>query len=302
MVDYAVFESWLGAPYVWWKPGDAVVDVDEPFWTHDGPLPSPEELRRKGCNCAGFLNLVRRSVGLSGIGGTGEWWAAVEPEPFDASKTYPVGTLYLANYVSPTDQGHLMLQGPNGVLHSIPDGGLVCQKVPDWEWFGMSAQVPPEKWIVPLLPGEASMLDYTFLYALEGGIYGDPQAPWFNSESPYWTRDLPLVHPDIVKTTGCNNAGLGNLARRSVGLCAIGRMSSWWGAYSLFGELYNPGTLYPMGTLLLRAYRGEDDPGHLGILTPRGVLHSTPEHGVVLEPETDLWEMAVLPQDWLTSS
>ena len=300
-MDYTLIDSWIGSPYVWWKPGDSLSNVNEPFWTRDGPLPSPEDIRVKGCNCAGFLNLVLRTIGRRPLGGTGDWWNAFDREPFDPKKTYPVGTLYLSPYVSPTDQGHVALQGPNGVLHSIPGGGLVCQEVPDWEWFDISAQVPPEKWIVPPQPTSPHMLDYTFLYALEGAPYGTSNVHWFNAEAPFWTSDLPLLHPDVIREAGCNNAGVGNLARRSAGLCAIGRMPSWWGAYALFGEIYDEDALYPMGTLFLRAYRGEDDPGHLGILTPRGVLHSTPETGVILEPEGAEWEMIVLPEHWLTS-
>lgn len=299
-MDYELFHSWIGTPYEGWKPGDTIFDRNEPYWTRDGPLPSPAELYEKKCNCVGFLNLVRRSQGLPAIGGTVEWWYAFEREPFDSTVVYPVGTLFLAPYVDPDDDGHVAIQGPKGLLHSIRKGGLVCQEFPDWSWF--SAQVPPEKWIAA--PGEGGyyMLDYAFLYALEGTPYGGDQGPWFNVRAPYWTSGLPLLHPDIIREQGCNNAGVGNLARRSAGLCAIGRMSSWWGAYALSGELYKPGTIYPMGTLFLQAYRGEDDTGHLGILTPRGVLHSTPERGVVFEPETNLWELAVLPRDWLTTS
>ncbi len=302
-MNFSLYESWIGTPYVWWKPGDRVFDVKEPFWTRDGPLPSPEELRAKGCNCAGFLNLVRRSVGMPAVGGTTDWWNAVEKEPFDPNETYPVGTLFLASYVSPDDQGHLMLQGPNGVLHSIPSLGLVCQKVPDWEWWGICAQVPPQKWIAVSLRLSPHMLDYTFLYALEGARYGNPASAWFNVESPYWTSDLPLLPPEVLQERGCNNAGLGNLARRSAGLSALGSMSSWWGAYALLGETYKPHRLYPAGTLLLRAPTGKEDPGHLGIVTPRGVLHSTSEGGVAYDVwNTEPWTVAVDPDIWLTTS
>lgn len=298
-MDFALYHSWIGTPYVWWKPGDRVFDVKEPFWTRDGPLPSPEELRTKGCNCAGFLNLVRRSVGQPALGGTPDWWNAVEKEPFDPEQTYPVGTLFLASYVSPEDQGHLMLQGPEGVLHSIPSLGLTCQRVPDWEWFGICAHVPVQKWISVPPAQRLQMLDYTYLYALEGSPYGSHTGEWFNVQAPFWTSNDPLPYPG---RDTYNNAGVGNLARRSAGLPAIGRMASWWGAYALSGELYRHGTLYPMGTLFLRAYRGEEDPGHLGILTPRGVIQSTPDMGVGLGPEEDVWELVVLPEVWLTSS
>ena len=299
-MDYALFESWIGTPYAGWTPGDNLMNRDEPYWTRDGPLPSPAELREKMCNCVGFLNLVRRSQGLPAIGGTVEWWHAFAREPFDPTKTYPVGTLFLSPYVNPDDDGHVALQGPRGLLHSIRAGGLVCQESPDWSWF--SAQVPPEKWIVPGLETGPQMLDYAFLYALEGTPFGDRTDRWFNAESPFWTSDLPLLHASVIREHSCNNAGVGNLARRSAGLSAIGRMASWWGAYALFGDLYRHDTLYPMGTLFLRAYRGEEDPGHLGILTPRGVLHSVPDRGVVLEPESDIWEMVILPGVWLATS
>ena len=136
------------------------------------------------------------------------------------------------------------------------------------------------------------MLDYQFLYALEGAPFG----------TTHWTGDRAFPSLRDIDREGSSNAGVGNLARRSIGLCAIGTMSSWWGAYALDGHLYRHGTLYPVGTLLLRAYRGEDDPGHLGILTPRGVIQSTPEGGVGLGPEEESWELVVYHADWLTSS
>lgn len=146
------------------------------------------------------------------------------------------------------------------------------------------------------------MLDYAFLYALEGAPHAVQTDHWSTTVGPHWGAASMVPSVTGVRTMGCTNAGIGNLARRSAGLGAIGSLGSWWGAFALNGELYTPGTLYPMGTLFLRAYRGENDPGHLGILTPRGVLHSVPDLGVILEPETDLWELVVRPEDWLTSS
>lgn len=145
------------------------------------------------------------------------------------------------------------------------------------------------------------MLDYEFLYALEGAPHAVQTGHWSITEGPHWAIDL-FPSAALVHREGCTNAGVGNLARRSAGLCPIGSESSWWGAYALSGILYRAGTNYPMGTLFLRAYRGEDDPGNLGILTPRGILHSTSDRGVVLEPETSMWEMVVLPEHWLTST
>ena len=145
------------------------------------------------------------------------------------------------------------------------------------------------------------MLDYAFLYALEGTPYAPAPEEWFNRESPVWTSDMPLLPPMVIQAQACTDAGLGNLARRSAGLSAIGRMSSWWGAYALLGETYDPYFAYPMGTLFMRAYTGPTDPGHMGILTPRGILHATPDQGVVLEPEIDhSWTVAVHPLYWLT--
>lgn len=299
-MDWTLFHSWIGTPYEGWKPGDTIFDRNEPYWTRDGPLPSPAELYEKKCNCVGFLNLVRRSRGLPAIGGTVEWWHAFEHEPFDPTVVYPVGTLFLAPYVDPDDDGHVAIQGPKGLLHSIRKGGLVCQEFPDWSWF--SAQVPPEKWICPGLPPGPQMIDYEFLYALEGAPHGVQTGHWSTTIGPHWGAASMVPSVTGVRTMGCTSAGVGNLARRSAGLSAIGSESSWWGAFALVGDLYKPGTLYPMGTLFLRAYRGEEDPGHLGILTPRGVVHSTPEHGVIFEPETNHWEMVVLPKDWLTTS
>ena len=132
--DYDYLYALIDTPYVGWRPGVKIFDVDCPFWTKEGMLPMPEEVRATGCNCAGFLNLARRSVGHSAIGGTPHWWDANDTEVYDPKKVYPVGTLFLRPYFNPNDDGHLALMTPRGVMQSVPDGGIRLDKDPDMSW------------------------------------------------------------------------------------------------------------------------------------------------------------------------
>lgn len=130
-------KSLIGTLYVYYHIGDHVVGQDKgPFWAVNGPVPSPEEIRKDSCHCSGVANLMRRFVGLPvpGVeegweipGGTPAWeWFIKErkwAEPFDPKKEYPDGTLLLRTYRSEYDQGHVAIKIGDYLLQSFADRG-----------------------------------------------------------------------------------------------------------------------------------------------------------------------------------
>ncbi len=144
-------------PYVWWREGDEV-GKKQPFWAENSVIPSIEEIKEKGCNCAGFINLICRflQTPIPGIpsqrglttdclwlkdqegglkdqeewaGGSWYWFEYLKNtnklEIFDPNIEYPEGTLLLRPYTSPDDQGHLaIILTKNRIAHSFPEKGI----------------------------------------------------------------------------------------------------------------------------------------------------------------------------------
>ncbi len=109
-----------GTPYRWWREGDDISDKP-PFYAENNPI-IPANIKKNGCNCAGFLNLICRfnKTKIPGIeeklpmaGGTYIWFSYLNErnllELFNPSKKYPEGTIVLRNYADPEDQGHIAL-------------------------------------------------------------------------------------------------------------------------------------------------------------------------------------------------
>lgn len=137
-LNYAV--SLKDTPYVFWTFSRLLLcDFMKHYMyvsTLQDDLPSIDEIKEKGTNCAGLTNLIRRHLGLSipGInkldeykypGGTYAWFNYLERkgrlEKFDYTKSYPSGTLLLRNYKDINDQGHVAIiyaQHKDSVLFS----------------------------------------------------------------------------------------------------------------------------------------------------------------------------------------
>lgn len=131
-------------PYVWWKEGDKV-GKGTPFWAENGQTPSAELIKKDGCNCAGFINLICRFLrkpipGLNDIddpytewvGGSWYWFQYLKNknqlEQFNPNNVYPEGTIILRDYKSEDDQGHLALFLKGGrVAHCYPGKGIVIE-------------------------------------------------------------------------------------------------------------------------------------------------------------------------------
>lgn len=127
----------LGVPYRAWDPNVSCAGDHGPFWAYNGPLPSRQLIEEQQMNCAGFLNLLCRALGISipgadaqdyYAGGTRVWHDYLQQKgilhPFQPWLLYPKGTLLLRNYKTEEDQGHLAIyMGPNSIVHSWPEGG-----------------------------------------------------------------------------------------------------------------------------------------------------------------------------------
>jgi hypothetical protein len=121
-------ETMIGVPYRWWIGGDTL-DKDDKFWSENGLPVSRKEIdsKNKSIVCTGLINLMRRFVGLSVPGASGEldfvignlfpggtytWFTYLETtnrlQKLDITKKYPKGTLVARNYESPDKcQGHV---------------------------------------------------------------------------------------------------------------------------------------------------------------------------------------------------
>ena len=148
----------LGIPYSPWIPSKSCLGDHGPFWAFHGPPVPLEKIQQELLNCVGLINVVRRDLGLEipGVstesfyaGGTNEWVHYLLHQdkltPFDASISYPPGTLLLRGYHTDEDEGHVaILTGPKTVIHSIRVHGVTNDMI--WENYFEFACLP-EYWL-----------------------------------------------------------------------------------------------------------------------------------------------------------
>lgn len=122
----------LGIPYRWYDENVDTFNGIDKFWCENTPAPSAFEIIKndKSIVCTGFINLLRRKLGLDipGLdgnirgkykelyrkypGGTGAWFLYLNQrkclEKLDMNMKYPKGTLLLARFKNngEFDQGH----------------------------------------------------------------------------------------------------------------------------------------------------------------------------------------------------
>jgi hypothetical protein len=142
----AYAQSLRNAPYTYWD-GEHIPRNDmTPFYAQNGPPPSRSHIDAVGVSCAGYMNLLRRHMGLSvpGVddpcelypGGIGAWHTFLRDHltPFDAAATYEDGTILFRPYTSVQDQGHI------GVVFG---GQLYHSYAYVWEPFSFEKRVEP---------------------------------------------------------------------------------------------------------------------------------------------------------------
>jgi hypothetical protein len=149
----AFVDELIGTPYVWWREGATTLGESAPFWATNAPPPPTHLIREQGCNCAGFINLLCRlqTRTLPGVE-DGEYYASGTPswayhlrnvlKPFDATASYPEGTLLLRTYRDPVDQGHVAVLWSSGpvleqrLAHCYIADGIAINETVAWSHYG----------------------------------------------------------------------------------------------------------------------------------------------------------------------
>ena len=136
-------KRYLGTPYGNWDPNVSCYGDSGPFWAFEGAPPSLSQIRTGKLNCAGFINIICRHLGIKipgtdeqsyYAGGTYEWFVSLDLKkkltPFVEGVHYPVGSLLVRRYRSEEDQGHLAIVfGSTTVLHSFSKKGVCIDKI-----------------------------------------------------------------------------------------------------------------------------------------------------------------------------
>ena len=124
----------LGTPYVYWNGNTWSRQHIEPFYSINNSEIDIDYVKSKGCNCAGFVNIILRNKGISipdynsdYPGGTFAYSLEFKWERIDASKNYPRYTLFLRPYIHLYDEGHIgILNENNQIYDCCPDYGVRC--------------------------------------------------------------------------------------------------------------------------------------------------------------------------------
>ena len=154
-------------PYIWWKEGDKI-NYNAPFWAENSKITDNDIdlIKKRGCNSAGFINILCRflnlqipglSLGLPNAGGVYCWFEYLKSfgvlEQFKQERNYPPGTLLLRQYTNSMDTGHISIVLDNMKLaHSYPDVGICIDESyyisHNWLPDGYYTHVClPQKWI-----------------------------------------------------------------------------------------------------------------------------------------------------------
>jgi cell wall-associated NlpC family hydrolase len=156
IISYA--KRYLGVPYRSWDPAVSCYGDSGPFWAFEGAPPPLSRIKKELMNCAGFMNVLCRHLGIKipgtedesyYAGGTYEWYVYLDGKkklhPFVEGKDYPVGSLLLRRYKSEEDQGHLAIVfGPKKVIHSYSEKGVTIDRI--YEKYYEFVSLPGE-WI-----------------------------------------------------------------------------------------------------------------------------------------------------------
>ena len=127
-------ERIIGTKYEYWYEGTELSNQG-PMWVSTEAVPSSEIVRGQSVNCVGLINLMRRVLQLTipGIGlnvkypgGIYEWYRYLTQKnalhKFDYTLTFKRGTLFLRQYESEHEQGHVSVlyeENKESSLYSI---------------------------------------------------------------------------------------------------------------------------------------------------------------------------------------
>ncbi len=152
----SVGKLYLRVPYRFWDPNVSCYGDCGPFWAFEGGAPPRQRVQKEQLNCAGFVNVVCRHLGIKipGVeeqsyyaGGTYEWYVYLDGKkrlhPYVEGVDYPAGSLLLRRYRSEQDQGHLAIVfGPGKVIHSYPEKGVCIDRIYEkyYEFVSLAAE------------------------------------------------------------------------------------------------------------------------------------------------------------------
>lgn len=126
----------VGTPYIWWHEG-MELSAASPFFVAKGSPPPAAEVKAAGTNCAGFLNLICRRLGIpipglgeSWAGGTYGWFNELNRQgllvPFNNEPK--VGSVLIHDYEDEKEQGHIaIVVAPGLIAHSCTALGVVIE-------------------------------------------------------------------------------------------------------------------------------------------------------------------------------
>jgi len=112
-------------------------------------------------------------------------------------------------------------------------------------------------------------------------------------DAPFYCKSIPSV--DKIIESGCNCAGLINILQLSRGLDVPGVKDNKYYAGGTYEwaeylksinvlELFDINKEYPVGSLLIREYRNEDDQGHLAVVyNNQTLLHCYQSAGITID-------------------
>ena len=127
----------IGTKYVSWNKKQWSKDNKSPFYISKEKEIDIEYVRKNGCNCAGFINILLRNKSIpipdydsDYPGGTFSYGFEFKWTRIDLKKQYPKYTLFLSPYISGINEGHLSILLPyNHVAHCYLDKGVVIEKI-----------------------------------------------------------------------------------------------------------------------------------------------------------------------------
>ena len=156
------------------------------------------------------------------------------------------------------------------------------------------------------------VISYAKLYLGISYRCWDPTVSCYGDSGPFWAFEGAAPPLARVKKEYLNCAGLLNVICRHMGIKIPGTDDESYyagGTYEWFVYLdrkkklrpFVEGHEYPVGSLLLRRYKSEEDQGHLALVFGHGKhIHSWPEVGVcITQIEKNYYEFVALPADWI---
>lgn len=135
----------------------------------------------------------------------------------------------------------------------------------------------------------------------------NPNVSCCENTGPFWAAEGTEVPLEEVVRGHVNCAGLLNLLCRKFGIEIPGSTSrhfyaggtvSWWSYFEerQMLEPFDSTKEYPVGTILLRKYRSEEDQGHIAIVCESfKIIHAWPDTGVAIaDIQPDYYENVVI--------